>query len=176
MVHTYLQKRYPLRQIAEIVNVSLDTVKKDKAAIAKSLSAEHVEVKALDLDDLDSMERECLEQLDTRLKEMTDYVEGDSDEPMNPKVLKVMYDSAGKWWERRLQLKQLRGKWLGFEVKTQETETGAVVVDNSIHVTVNAPNQEKEQSFSDYVKGFMPELPDIDGKIKELPPGEEENL
>lgn len=160
-VHYYLQQHKPLKDIAQIVGVTVQTVIQDKHAIAKELAAQHFEVKAIDLDDLDTMEQECIDQLEKRLKEITSAI-NDPEAMGNPnvsKVLKVMYDNAGTWWDKRLRLKQLKGKWLGYEeVEKQEPD---IQVDNrSITINIQDPNTKSEVPFDDWVKGMFRELPE----------------
>jgi transcriptional regulator with XRE-family HTH domain len=148
LVHLRLQQHLTIRQIAEQLGVTTRTIVADKKAIAKSLSAEHTDVKSIDLDDLDSMERECIEQLEQRIQEIQAVLTSGDDDA---KILKTMYDNAGSWWDKRLRLKQLRGKWLGYEATTAAVET--VNQDNSIKILVQAP--QGEASFQDYVKGIL---------------------
>jgi len=167
LVHLKLQQHLTIRQIAEQLNVATATVLKDKQSIAKSLSVEHSDVKAIDLDDLDAMERECIDQLQQRLTEvgalLQDSEQMDELGREASKVIKVMYDNAGMWWDKRLRLKQLRGKWLGYEAKLETVEQ-THIQDNSIKVFVNAPVNEnrsneagenKSISFGDYARGIL---------------------
>jgi AcrR family transcriptional regulator len=161
LVHLKLQQHLTIRQIAEQLGVTTATIVKDKKAIAKSLSVEHSDVKAIDLDDLDSMERECIDQLQSRLLEVGALLQDTEqmDELGNsaPKVLKAMYDNAGAWWDKRLRLKQLRGKWLGYEVKPEMIEQ-TNIQDNSIKVFVQAPGTPgtaQPVSFGEYARGIL---------------------
>lgn len=170
LVHLRLQQHFTIRQIAEQLDVTTNTVLADKKAIAKSLSKEHVDMKAIDLDDLDSMEKDCIDQVQGRLAQVGALIE-DVEEmgAQGPKILKVMYDNAADWWDKRLRLKQLRGKWLGYEAKLSDT-VQTKIEDNSIKVFVQAPGREGPMSFAEYAKGiFSVEEGAIEGKQRELP-------
>jgi len=180
LVHLKLQQHLTIREIAKQLNVATATVLKDKQAIAKSLAVEHSDVKAMDLDDLDGMEADCINQLEQRLTEVGALIQDvdgmDELGPAAPKILKVMYDNAGGWWDKRLRLKQLKGKWLGYEAKQDTTvEQQTNIQDNSIKVFVQAPGSQEDKpvSFGDYAKGIlMPgEVTDpgiVEGEIVEV--------
>jgi len=180
LVHLKLQQHLTIREIAIQLNVATATVLKDKQAIAKSLAVEHSDVKAIDLDDLDTMERDCINQLEQRLTEVGALIQDvdgmDELGPTAPKILKVMYDNAGSWWDKRLRLKQLKGKWLGYEAKQDTTvEQQNNIQDNSIKVFVQAPSsgvpgskeEEKPVSFGDYAKDILISRKAIDQGIIE---------
>ena len=185
LVHLKLQQHLTIREIAFQLNIATGTVLKDKQAIAKSLAVEHSDVKSIDLDDLDSMERECIDQLKSRMIEINALIQDeDRMEEMGAdasKILKIMYSNASSWWGKRLQLKQLKGKWLGYEAKLETIEQQNNIQDNSIKVFVQAPGshatEEKPVSFGDYAKGILmsPDAGDvldvidvIEGEIKEV--------
>jgi hypothetical protein len=114
------------------------------------------------------MERECIDQLQSRLTEvgalLQDTEQMDELGREASKVIKVMYDNAGTWWDKRLRLKQLRGKWLGYEAKLETIEHQNITQDNSIKVFVNAPVHRQDGdgveiskpiSFGDYARGIL---------------------
>lgn len=155
-VHYLLQQRKPLREIAEVVGVTVETVIQDKKAIAKELAAQHFEVKAIDLDDLDVMEAEAMEQVATWVKRSEDLwkqAEVDGSDDM-PKGFATALQSARDWWAKRLEIKKTRGKWLGYELVEKQPD---VQVDNrSVTINVTDPTSGGTQPFGEWVKGVIP--------------------
>lgn len=140
-VHARLQQHRTLRDIAQELNISVETVLQDKKAIAKSLAKEHVDIKAIDLDDLDTMEQEAIEHFRAwafRADELWNLVadEGPS------KTLESAMKNAGVWWQKRLEVKRLKGKWLGYEVVEKAPEP--ITQDNRsiTYINVNGVQQE----------------------------------
>jgi len=181
LVHLRLQQHLTIRQIADQLNVATATVMKDKQAIAASLAVEHTDIKAIDLDDLDTMERECLDQLQKRLLEVGALLQ-DTDGmgelgSAAPKILKVMYDNAGSWWDKRLRLKQLRGKWLGYEVKEATPLTGPTT-NNTINLNITNPDG-SSVPFDKWAEGMFRDVGEVveldGGELPELEEGKDEN-
>lgn len=149
-VHGYLQNHHTVRDIAKLIDVSVETVMSDKKAIAKELAKEHEDIKAIDLDDLDTMERECIEQMAKWVKAADDILAvGDPDGGF--KGLGEAARTASGWFDKRLRLKQLKGKWLGYEAVTKEQD---VAVDNrSITINITDPVSNEEVSFDKWAEG-----------------------
>lgn len=158
-VHKLLQQHYTMEKIAELVKVERTTIVKDKKAIAASLAEEHVDIKQIDLDDLDDMEREAIKQMDLwvdRVQTMWDV--GDEDHGY-PKSLEPAMKNAGAWYSKRLDIKRLKGKWLGYEVK--EATPALEQTNNTISLTINMPDgtqDGKSVSFGEWAEGQFREV------------------
>jgi len=154
-----------------------------------SLAEEHVDTKAIDLNDLDDMEHDAMNHLEERLLYIAETLQ-DKDGlkemgKFGPKMLNVIFSDAGGWFDRRLKVKQQRGKWLGYEVKETAPMGGTVTQDNrSINITVNGETKtikpgELRDSMNSVLGEVDPELLalvegspiegiPIEGEVKEL--------
>lgn len=163
LVHKLLLQHYTPRQIAERVDVKTTTIEADIRAIDKGFSGIDSAVsdhrKQRELDDLDMMEHDAMNQLEERVLELATFM-NDAEglkELGNaaPAILSVMYKDAGSWFDRRLKVKQQRGKWLGYEVKELVAVEGAI--GNTINVNISMPDG-KKVDFGEWAEGQFRDL------------------
>ena len=158
-VHKLLQQHYTIDKIAEMVKVERGTIIKDKKAIAASLAEEHVDIKQIDLDDLDDIERDTIIQYalwDGRIEEM--WAVGD-DEHGYPKGLDAAMKQRTVALSTRMEVKKTRGKWLGYEVK--EATPLLEQTNNTINLTIKMPDgteDGKSVSFGEWAEGQFREV------------------
>lgn len=169
LVWAYYCQHFTVRQIAEKVNVKLKTVEQDLKAIQKGTSGIDSVVSAgkkqRELDELDEMERDAITKLEERLTYIAETIEDKEGlkemGKLAPKILSTVFNDAGRWYDRRLAVKQMRAKWLGFEQKEQPLLE--VNQDNrSISITIQDPNSGNQVSFKDWAEGTFKELPAAD--------------
>ena len=153
LVQVYLLQHYTPLQIAEKVDVKLQTVESDIKAIDKKLGqvyrTELGGKRERELADLDSMERDTIEQFQQAIEWGFDAKD------------------AVLWISKRLDIKKLRGEWMGWKVK-EPTVVDQTQDNRSITINITDPNGNKVP-FDEWAIGQFRELP------KELESGKEED-
>jgi len=137
LVTLYLKQHLTHHEIAVKLDVKTSTIEQDITAIDKASLGVHkadlIGRKQRELAELDEMEALIIKVMNTQVKQLEVCLK----EPeFNAKEIKARTDNVIEWFDKRLQVKRDRAKWLGFE-KSETESAGVEYQDNRSVVMIN---------------------------------------
>ena len=161
LVRGYQKQHLPVREIAEKCKVKLSTIEADIKWLDKEAAGlfrtDELGRKSRELAELDSMEADAM-KYETRYSRLADQYEkepGTFTEMQNKMRIDTARMESRYWFNKRLEIKEKRAKWLWFDQKPKE-EIDSILTQDNRRFIINIHGRDRD--IMEYLDGGIREL------------------